>query len=587
MKKVRRLAPLVGVVAAAAFIAGCGGDDDGGDNAGADGKQGGKVTFLANGDVDYVDPGQTYYTHGYMVAYAVNRTLYAYKPDDSVNAVPDLAEGPATISADNKTVTVTIKKGVKFAPPVNREVKAADIEYAMERAFSANVPSGYAGTYFGTIEGAPQAGTGPIVDISGITATDDYTLEIKLSQPSAVLISQALALPITTPVPKEYAEPFDAKSPSTYDQYVAFTGPYMITNDANGKLTGRVAGKSITMVRNPNWDKATDFRPAYLDEIDIQEGNEDLASAARRVLQGNGLMCCDAGAPPAEVLAEAVTNFPDQVDTVGSGGTRYVALNTTIAPFDNLNVRKAIIAATDRDALRLTRGGEFIGDIASGWIPPGIPGFEEAGGLEQNADLDYLANPKGDPAVARKYMDAAAADGLPITDGKWTGTDKFLTVASNADPAKKTAEAFQSQIEALGFKLNMRQVPQDTLYTKFCGVPSAKVAVCPNVGWFKDFSDPQSMLDATFNGKNILPQGNVNWPQLDVAAINDAMAAAANIPAGSERNTAWAAINKQIAEQAAAIPWIWDKTVMVESKDVNGIMNGYFTAYDLSFSSLK
>src|SRR5205823_2200836 len=43
------------------------------------GKQGGAVTFLAAADVDYIDPGQTYYTFGYMVQYAVNRTLYSFK----------------------------------------------------------------------------------------------------------------------------------------------------------------------------------------------------------------------------------------------------------------------------------------------------------------------------------------------------------------------------------------------------------------------------------------------------------------------------------------------------------------------------
>ena len=96
---------------------------------------------------------------------------------------------------------------------------------------------------------------------------------------------------------------------------------------------------------------------------------------------------------------------------------------------------------------------------------------------------------------------------LPIdANGKWTGGEKILMVATNADPGKKTAEVFQAQFETLGFKLNFRVVPQDTLYTKFCDEPKSKIAVCPNVGWFKDFADPQSMLDATFNGDNILQQ---------------------------------------------------------------------------------
>ena len=92
-------------------------------------------------------------------------------------------------------------------------------------------------------------------------------------------------------------------------------------------------------------------------------------------------------------------------------------------------------------------------------------------------------------------------------------------------------------------------MPQDTLYTKFCGVPKQKVVICPNVGWFKDYTDPESMLKATFDGHSILQQGNVNWPELDVPAINAAMKAAAVTPIGPARNQAWAKIDHMIAEQ--------------------------------------
>jgi peptide/nickel transport system substrate-binding protein len=592
------------IMALALFVTACGGSDNN-DNGGAStgakkasggteikaGKPGGTLTYLAASDVDYIDPGQDYYTFGYMVQYAVNRTLYSFKPDNSVKPVPDLATGPPEISADNKTITVHIKKGVKYAPPVNREVKTADIKYAIERAFSAQVPSGYAGAYFNSIVGTPEkANSGDIKPISGIETPDDTTLILKLKTASAPLVSQALVMPITVPVPEEYASKFDKKPPSTYDQYVAFTGPYMVKNDANGKLVGRVPGKSIDLVRNPNWDKSTDYRPAYLDEIKIEEGNDDLATASRRALNGSDSVCCDAGSPPAPVLKQVVQNTPDQVLFVPSGGTRYIAFDTKAKPFDNINIRKAIIAASNRDALRLTRGGKILGDIATGWIPPGIPGFEEAGGLKQNSDLDFLANPNGSPEVSKKYMLAAKQDdpSLPISaDGKWTGGDKILTIATNADPGKKTAEVFQGQIEALGFKLNFRIVPQDTLYTKFCGVRKENVPICPNVGWFKDFADPQSMLDPTFNGNNILEQGNVNWPQLNVPEINQAMKDAATVPVGPDRNKAWAKINHMIAEQAPAIPWLWDKTALVNSKDVVAVANGYYTTHDLSYTSVK
>jgi peptide/nickel transport system substrate-binding protein len=204
------------VTALALLVAACGSsDNEGSGNAGtkADvtsgsaikpGKKGGTLTYLAAGDVDYLDPGHEYYTFGAMVTYATNRTLYSFKPNDSLHPVPDLATGPPEISSDNKTITVHIRKGVKYAPPVNREVKAADIKYAFERAFSKEVPSGYAGTDYGSIVGTPEkANTGDIKPISGIDTPDDYTIVFHLKTPSAPLVSQALVMPITVPVPEE------------------------------------------------------------------------------------------------------------------------------------------------------------------------------------------------------------------------------------------------------------------------------------------------------------------------------------------------------------------------------------------------
>ncbi len=116
-------------------------------------------------------------------------------------------------------------------------------------------------------------------------------------------------MPITVPVPRDYAEKYDQKSPSEYDQYVAFTGPYMVKNDpSTGKVTGRDPGKRIELVRNKNWNKDTDYRPAYLDSITIEEGNDDLTVASRRTLSATSpTMCCDSGQPPIPVLSRAIS----------------------------------------------------------------------------------------------------------------------------------------------------------------------------------------------------------------------------------------------------------------------------------------
>src|SRR5215218_2515581 len=416
------------LLAALAVVAvGCGGSSlEGGagvaGNSGApvEGKKGGKVTFLAAADVDYLDPGQTYYTFGYAVAYATQRPLYSFKPDDAETPVPDLADGEPQISDDNKTITVKLRTGVKFSPPVDREVTSKDIKYAFERAFTQNVPSGYATSYFGDIKGAPKA-PGKFQAIPGIKTPDDQTLVIELTKPTAVTVAAALVMPITIPVPREYAEKYDKKNPSTYDQYTVFTGPYMVRNDESGKVVGRDPGKLVELVRNPNWDASTDYKPAYLDEIRIEEGNDDLTVASRRTLQGDGLMCCDSGQPPIAILRQATLRNKDQLGRVGSGGTRWIALRTDRKPFDNLNVRKAVVAAFNREALLKTRGGREVGPIAQGYIPPGVPGFEESGGEQGFSEYDFMQHPAGDAEVSRKYMLEAKKEGVPLDDqGRYT-----------------------------------------------------------------------------------------------------------------------------------------------------------------------
>jgi len=111
--------------------------------------------------------------------------------------------------------------------------------------------------------------------------------------------------------------------------------------------------------------------------------------------------------------------------------------------------------------------------------------------------------------------------------------------------------------------------------------------ICPNVGLYKHYNDPQALLDPVFNGRNILPANNSNWSQLNVPAINDAMAKAGRLDPGPARSRAWGRIDDMITEQAPAIPYLWDKIPTVEARDVRGVVNEYATSWDLTFSSLK
>jgi peptide/nickel transport system substrate-binding protein len=256
-------------------------------------------------------------------------------------------------------------------------------------------------------------------------------------------------------------------------------------------------------------------------------------------------------------------------------------MNTTVEPFDDIDVRRAVIAGFDREAMRLVRGGEFVGDIPTHMIPPGLPGFEEAGGFE-GFGLDFMSEPGGDPALAAEYFKKAG-----YASGRYEGDEELLMVGTSEGVAQKNAEVAKENFEKLGFKVKLRLVTQDAMYTKFCNVPSANVAICPNVSWGKDFGDPQTILDPTFNGGNIIPQQNSNWPELNVPEINKAMDEAALLTDPAERAQAWARIDRMITEQAPVVSWIWDKQPLLRSANVNGVASEFNSAWDLAWTSLK
>ena len=284
----------------ALVVAGCGGDDSSSEKpaqsnnaAPKEAKKGGDLTVMYAGDVDNIDPGITYYQYGFNVAYATQRPLYSFKPDDAINPEPDLAEGPPEIAPDGKSLTVKIRTGVKFSPPVNREVTSADVKYGLERGFLKTVNGPYVGAYMSDIEGVKAYQDGKAKEISGITTPDDQTIKFTLARPRAAIVAGALALPASAPVPKDYAQKYDeAAGTSKYGNYQVFTGPYMIQNDASGKLTGYTPGSLIKLVRNPNWDASTDYKPAYADSITIKEGN-DADVASRQILEGDNMISGD------------------------------------------------------------------------------------------------------------------------------------------------------------------------------------------------------------------------------------------------------------------------------------------------------
>jgi peptide/nickel transport system substrate-binding protein len=527
---------------------------------------GGTLNIISNEGWEHLDPAASYFQVDYLVVYATQTPLYTFTPT-SDTPVPLLASGPPQISADGKTVTVHIKSGFKFSPPVNRAVTSKDVAYAFQRMFNPNVQNGYAAGYF-PIVGATKAAGKPIPGISTPNAT---TIVFHLTKNFGATMYDALTMPGTSVVPAGYTAAADKSSPSKWDSdptSQVFTGPYMIKS--------YTAGRQVVLVRNPNWSRSVDgVRPAYADKI-VWNAGADPTVAARQTLDSPNLLMADT--PPSSVLKSAYETKKSQL-SVAPLGDYYATLNTQVPPFNNLNLRKAVIAAQDREAYLLARGGKLVGQVMTHFLFPEVPGYQQAGGAAGFGE-DYVSSPTGNMTVACKYMKLA---GYP--NCKYTGSTNVSIVGSNADPGPQEMQIVQNGLSKLGFKSTIRAVPQQTMYSKFCGYVKAHINICPTAGWIEDFPDPYATLFVPFNGEAIVPINNSNWAVLNDPKVNQAMDAAAAISNRQQRLTAFAKVDKMIVDDAPAIPEVWSDNALLEGSKVKGVLDPWNDDWNLSFSS--
>src|SRR4029453_9799429 len=176
MKSARWLSLLLVLVLLAAAC------DDGGAGGTGDGKPSrgvkrGTLFVYSHSDVDALDPGVAYAAFDFALLRGLVRELYSFDTrvsgERSLQPVPDLADGPYTLSDDGRTYTFRIRRGVRYAPPADREVQAGDFVYAVERQLDPGQPSpGAPNPYARLISGAGGFAAGKARAISGLRAPD-------------------------------------------------------------------------------------------------------------------------------------------------------------------------------------------------------------------------------------------------------------------------------------------------------------------------------------------------------------------------------------------------------------------------------
>ncbi len=241
---------LAALLALGLGLAACGGSSDGGGASPAASSgtpvKGGTLTVTYQGEPTELDPAIAWELTSWGIERLTYQTFltYASAPGEpGTQLVPDLAtEVPSAenggISADGKTYTFHLKKGVKFAPPVNREVTAADFKYSFERMMVE--PLAPATFFYEGIVGATEFMDGKAKEITGYKVVDDYTVEITLKEPEGSFLL-AMTMPFTSVLPEEWVKQVG----KDIKRKPLGTGPYVITDWTNGQ--------SITAERNTNW----------------------------------------------------------------------------------------------------------------------------------------------------------------------------------------------------------------------------------------------------------------------------------------------------------------------------------------------
>jgi ABC-type transport system substrate-binding protein len=323
--------------------------------------------------------------------------------------VADLATTVPAPTDGGRTYAFTLKRGIRFGPPVNRRIDSGDIRYAIERLARPRNRAQYA-SVFRVIRGFDAYRAGRAQSIAGIETPNARTIVFRLTRPVGEF-PHRLTLPATAPIPPEVGKCFEGR-PGKYGADLVSSGPYMYEGSDRVRIGSCAAitparGNGyplVTLVRNPRYDPRTDSTAA-------RESNPD--RFVFLVVSGRPAAAEVYGRLAAGDLDDAILSSGPKVlgryaDAARKRGVLrvnstdwlfYLSFNLTHPPFDDVHVRRALSWAVDRAALRDTWGGALAGTIPGHLIPDELLGGRLSG-------FDPFATPgnHGDTAKARAEM---------------------------------------------------------------------------------------------------------------------------------------------------------------------------------------
>ena len=384
---------------------------------------------------------------------------------------PDLATG-YTFSPDAKTVTITLRQGVKFTDgtPFNaqavytnweRDLGTIGIKNGLNPPWLIKELPAPKGSPPGTAE-PPAAGA--------IQVTGPYTLVVNQSVPNGAFIDQlfdSIANWIASPTAL-------TKEGASFGQNPVGAGPFVVaSNTPNNQLVVK---------KNPNYWEAGH---PYLDQITFKTVGSD--EAAYEALQaGQGQVYEDMSTT--QLITESQQHF--QVENNLGTSPYDLQLNTAVPPFNNPKARQAIYAATNfQPILQHLFGNRY----------PIVQGFTGPGGIcyEQNVP-GYQGY---DPTLAKQLIQETGLDKVTIQLG---------TIALST--AQESMQALATEWEALGLKVKQSSWPLSGLISAFEANKGMNwQSMVQTAGAY----DPAGGVGVGFRFTSTSPFSGVHDPQLD------------------------------------------------------------------------
>jgi peptide/nickel transport system substrate-binding protein len=506
----RGVATVAAVGSTVVALAACGSGTGSGGTTNQKPHRGGTLQVATDADPGSLDPNlNTAYASWYVTELIYGSLL---RQDQSGKIVGDVAQ--SYTHPDARTYTFKLRPGVKFSD--GRTATSADVKYSFDRLTDKATASPWSGIF---------------EVIKSIDTPDASTVTFHLKRPFAPFLNY-IAYPFYTPILDKQT----VEKPGGLKNAAMGTGPF--------ELVSYQPGNQVTLKRNPNY---YDKQRPYLDGIRMRViTNDSTRLAAVRSGQVQLAWFHDPRTPKLLGTAANVKVLEAADDRNEEG----LAFNQTKAPFNNVDVRRAISEGIDRNAiikLVLDGKGNIGSKIPGGAKPYGYSG--PASGLPYNT---Y------NPADAKKLLAKAGYGG---------GLTVSLNVAPLYPRDLQTAEIMRDQLGKIGVHVNIVQKDWTTTLGSFVKTSYEGMSMVGLV-WQPD---PDADAHDLWDSKSPINIGHFKDTQID-RLLEDGRVAQST----AGRAKAYLAAQKRVADMAYML---FPYTSKAEDQVVRDSVQG-FTATD-------